>query len=243
MTAADGALAFYSTETNEHRYESPEEAILLDKRTQQVWNGHPCHIIIDNAHDSFEAKLIHMQLWIESLLGLLRETQFVQSICLSSATFSLSSLPVPSESIKTFDVKEIFLEVSVVECLLRTDVPLQQYSDWKLSILQRSCCDSVSYWLKWETNSKFILRRIPEQRFSEYLQLMNSRSQVQVTLSSEHCFVWDDVACILCRQINEDTQVRNEFEWRFSYLLHEKSLLISNFLESFRVLSEASTYF
>ena len=231
VTAADGASAFYSTETNEHRYESPEEAILLDKRTQRVWNGHPCHIIIDNRHDSFEAKLVHTQLWIESLLGLSEDkTLHIHSIRLSASTFSLSSIPVPSEDIKFFAVKETFLDASVVECLLRTDVPsFKQQSDSTVCILERSCGDHVSHWLKLETNTGYLLRRVLHQRFSEYL--LHCTNRPQVTLFSVHCFVWDDTACVLSRQINEET--RNEFEWRFSYHLRGESPLISRLLGSY----------
>jgi hypothetical protein len=46
VTAADGAEKFYTLENNFARSESAEQAIKVDKRTQEVWAGHPRHIIV-----------------------------------------------------------------------------------------------------------------------------------------------------------------------------------------------------
>ena len=48
VTAADGAAKFYSSENNEARYETTEEAIKLDKRLINAWIGHPHFTIIEN---------------------------------------------------------------------------------------------------------------------------------------------------------------------------------------------------
>ena len=47
VTAADGAEEFYG-KGNDARYESEKEAILIDKKLQLAWLGHPRHEIIDN---------------------------------------------------------------------------------------------------------------------------------------------------------------------------------------------------
>lgn len=65
ITAADGAPSFYRcgwTEDDEgrptYRQETPEEAIVLDKKMQEVWHGHSRHVVIHNGHGGgFKGKL------------------------------------------------------------------------------------------------------------------------------------------------------------------------------------------
>ena len=56
VTAADGALEYYTLENNQARSETKEEAKALDKRAMEAWNGHDNLIIIDNKTE-FEEKL------------------------------------------------------------------------------------------------------------------------------------------------------------------------------------------
>lgn len=56
VTAADGCPEFYTLENNQARSESVEEAIALDKKTQEAWLGHNRLVVIDNS-TSFEDKL------------------------------------------------------------------------------------------------------------------------------------------------------------------------------------------
>jgi CYTH domain-containing protein len=51
VTAADGAEAFYTTENNAVRSETPEQARLLDRRVRDAWVGHPHLRVIDNSTD------------------------------------------------------------------------------------------------------------------------------------------------------------------------------------------------
>jgi hypothetical protein len=53
VTAAEGAEEFYSTNTNEARYESAKDAIELDKKLINAWVGHPHFSIIDNTQNGF----------------------------------------------------------------------------------------------------------------------------------------------------------------------------------------------
>jgi hypothetical protein len=48
VTAANGAVEFYTSANNEARYESPNDAIELDKKLINAWVGHPHFSIIDN---------------------------------------------------------------------------------------------------------------------------------------------------------------------------------------------------
>jgi predicted ATPase len=48
-TAANGAEKFYTGENNVARYESVEEARVLDRKLIDAWTGHPHFFLIDNA--------------------------------------------------------------------------------------------------------------------------------------------------------------------------------------------------
>lgn len=57
-TAANGAVKFYTGENNEARYESIEEARVLDKKLIDAWTGHPAFHVIDNIKDqNFQDKV------------------------------------------------------------------------------------------------------------------------------------------------------------------------------------------
>jgi CYTH domain-containing protein/predicted ATPase len=51
VTAADGAEAFYTTENNAVRSETPAEARVLDQRVRDAWVGHPHLRVIVNSGD------------------------------------------------------------------------------------------------------------------------------------------------------------------------------------------------
>jgi CYTH domain-containing protein/thymidylate kinase len=51
VTAADGAEAFYTTENNAVRTETPAQARALDQRVRDAWVGHPLLRVIDNSTD------------------------------------------------------------------------------------------------------------------------------------------------------------------------------------------------
>jgi len=68
VTAAKGAVEFYTTANNAARRESPEEAIEADTKTINAWTGHPHLRIIDNSTD-FEQKIKRLIKEITSYLG------------------------------------------------------------------------------------------------------------------------------------------------------------------------------
>jgi len=69
ITAARGAEEFYSSATNETRIEGLEFARQLDEQTQQVWNGHAHHVLVDNS-TSFEGKMKRIEKIAASIVGL-----------------------------------------------------------------------------------------------------------------------------------------------------------------------------
>lgn len=67
VTAADGALPYYTLANNAARMETPEEAIALDRRTHAAWDGHPYRCTIGN-DCSFEEKNRRLIADIETFL-------------------------------------------------------------------------------------------------------------------------------------------------------------------------------
>lgn len=68
VTAAKGAVEYYTTANNEARRESPEQAAALDDRVIAAWTGHPHLRVIDNSTE-FKGKLIRLIAEISSFLG------------------------------------------------------------------------------------------------------------------------------------------------------------------------------
>ena len=67
VTAAKGAVEFYTVANNEARTETVAEAIALDDRLKAAWSGHPHLCVIDNATD-FEKKMVRLTAAISSFL-------------------------------------------------------------------------------------------------------------------------------------------------------------------------------
>lgn len=68
VTAAKGAESFYTTENNQARTETVEQATLLDDKLIQSWTGHPHLRVIDNS-TGFDEKMRRLIGEIASFLG------------------------------------------------------------------------------------------------------------------------------------------------------------------------------
>jgi hypothetical protein len=70
-TAANGAEKFYTGENNEARYESVEEAKVLDKKLIDAWTGHPAFFVVDNSSSkNFQDKVSRVIDCAFSMIGL-----------------------------------------------------------------------------------------------------------------------------------------------------------------------------
>ena len=67
VTAADGARSYYTNENNSARTETPEEAIVLDRKTFDAWHEHPMHFVADNSGD-FSFKLAQVKKHIDEII-------------------------------------------------------------------------------------------------------------------------------------------------------------------------------
>ena len=68
VTAANGAAEFYTLENNAARYETVEQAIVLDNELIRCWSGHPRLSIIENTM-GFEEKMRTLITQISDFLG------------------------------------------------------------------------------------------------------------------------------------------------------------------------------
>ena len=67
ISAANGAEAFYAQDAERH--ETPEEARVLDEKTQRMWWGHPHLRVIDNS-TNFESKMKRVIQALARMLGI-----------------------------------------------------------------------------------------------------------------------------------------------------------------------------
>ena len=68
VTAAKGAVEFYTTANNSARTETVEQAAALDDKLISAWTGHPHFLVIDNT-TSFEEKMKKLIAEISAFLG------------------------------------------------------------------------------------------------------------------------------------------------------------------------------
>lgn len=68
VTAAQGAVNFYTLSNNHARTETPEQAIAMDRKLISCWTGHPYLRIIDNSTD-FNTKMKRLVNDITNFLG------------------------------------------------------------------------------------------------------------------------------------------------------------------------------
>ena len=69
VSAADGAESFYETVTNEDRYNTAEEARVVDKRLREAYMGHHRWFMIDNPGVQFDQKVAKTKETIYHILG------------------------------------------------------------------------------------------------------------------------------------------------------------------------------
>eukprot|EP00668_Euglena_longa_P017259 GGOE01021632.1.p1 GENE.GGOE01021632.1~~GGOE01021632.1.p1 ORF type:complete len:579 (-),score=203.62 GGOE01021632.1:244-1947(-) len=126
VTAADGAEEFYTTSNNSARLETADEARVLDKKTMQVYLGHPHLVIVNNSTD-FVTKVERVLTSISELMGVSVPTHgsYHRYLVKESAP---TTLPVPC------------VEVDIEIHILQSSDP-----DVEVRLLARGQDDSWSY--------------------------------------------------------------------------------------------------
>jgi hypothetical protein len=108
-TAANGAEKFYTGENNVARYESVEEARVLDKKLIDAWTGHPHFFVVDNAHSkNFDDKVSRVVDCVLNMIGLpSAQTYYKKFLLAMPNTFDIQ---VPKGVKKeVFQIEEVFL--------------------------------------------------------------------------------------------------------------------------------------
>jgi CYTH domain-containing protein len=104
VTAADGAEAFYTTENNAVRSETPAQARLLDQRVRDAWLGHPRLRVIDNSTD-FARKVQRVTAAVCQVVGV-PEPQEIERKFLLRDQPAHAEVPVRFEE---FDIEQTYL--------------------------------------------------------------------------------------------------------------------------------------
>jgi predicted ATPase len=107
VTAANGAVSYYTLDNNEARTETPEEAVQVDNRTQQMWVGHPHLYVFDNSTD-FEGKMRRLVNMVSRIVGL------PSNLTRQSVKYLLKSPPnlqlfPPNVPYQLFEIEKVYL--------------------------------------------------------------------------------------------------------------------------------------
>jgi CYTH domain-containing protein len=104
VTAADGAEAFYTTENNAVRSETPAQARMLDQRVRDAWLGHPHLRVIDNSTD-FARKVQRVTAAACQVVGVPEPQELERKFLLRDRS-ARGAVPVRLEE---FDIEQTYL--------------------------------------------------------------------------------------------------------------------------------------
>ncbi len=172
VTAAEGAEAFYTTENNGARLETPEEARDLDRRTRESWLGHPHLKVIDNRTD-FQGKIQRAFDAISRLLGIPSSSAAKQRYLVGDVSYN--DLPVH----QVVEIEQIYLR--------------PRSGDEEITIRKRGQGDSHLYFLR---RSAKMLPSIKSEELIDEQQFLNLRKLVdprtEPLLKERICFIWNN---------------------------------------------------
>ncbi|MDD4195506.1 MAG: AAA family ATPase [Syntrophorhabdaceae bacterium] len=174
VTAADGAPDYYTGENNSARLETAEEALRIDRRTQEGWLGHPRFKIIDNSTD-FEGKMHRTFSAIAAMVGIpdvppIQEKYLVRQI-------DMSGLP-PHQRL---DIEQIYLRTKEKGAEIRIRKRGQDGMNFYFLARTRTVGDNQPVEEE---------ELIPEQEYVNLIRLRDRNTQV---LSKDRiCFLWNN---------------------------------------------------
>ncbi len=179
VTAANGAADYYTLENNQARQETPEQAIVLDTKTQHAWVGHPHLKVIDNTID-FESKKKRV---LDSL-------------------FHSLGIPVPLEIEYKYLIDSSFSEKDIPKNIHRVTLDVVQHylqsnnQKWEERVRKRGegANNMYTYTLKRPTllgNSRFEKERIIT--YPEYVRFLERQDPLHVPIfKSRTCFLYEN---------------------------------------------------
>jgi CYTH domain-containing protein/predicted ATPase len=175
VTAADGAEEYYTGENNTARLETPEEAVLIDRKIQESWLGHPHFKIIDNSTD-FQYKIRRTFAAMAQLLG----------------------IPIPLPTQEKYLVKDVCVGDLPARQILRIEQVYLRSKDRNEEIrIRRRGQDGVYLHFLSRSNiarngSNRVAEEelIPEQEYLNLTRLMDPKTEI---LRKERvCFLWNN---------------------------------------------------
>ena len=204
VTAAKGAVEFYTTANNSARTETPEQAIDMDDKTIAAWTGHPHLRIIDNSTD-FDEKIRRLIVEITSYLGEPEPFEIERKFLIEYPDVEwLKSLPNCQQ-------------VEIIQTYLRND------TDDEIRVRQRGLNGNFTYTKTIKRKVSDIKRVEIEKRLTkdEYLSLLmqadTTRHQIRKTrycVSYDNCYLeldvypfWNDKAILEIELAHEDDPI------------------------------------
>lgn len=204
VTAAKGAEAAYTTENNEARTETVEEAAAMDDRFIAAWTGHPYFRVIDNSTD-FDEKMQRLLREISSFLGELNPYEIERKYLIEYPDLEwLDSLP----NCQKVDIEQIYL---------------RSEPDEEIRIRRRGLGRDAMYYLTERriTNNKKQLRTQRRLTEGEYRMLVMQADPARREIrKTRYCLTyacqyfeidvfpcWDDQAIAEIELSSEDTEV------------------------------------
>jgi CYTH domain-containing protein/predicted ATPase len=175
ITAADGAPEFYTLTNNAARSESLEQAIILDKKLQDVWLGHPHLRVIDNSTD-FEEKVRRVVAAICNVVGVPEPIERERKFLINRD--SLAVLPIRHE---TVDIEQTYLESSAFKDNTR--------------IRKRGQHNYFTYTqtIKTKIGSGKNIEKQRNLSEKEFLKLLESANPFHNTIKKKRsCFLWEN---------------------------------------------------
>ena len=204
VTAAKGAVEFYTTANNSARTETPEQAIEMDDKTIAAWTGHPHLRIIDNS-TGFDEKIRRLIVEITSYLGEPEPFEIERKFLIKYPDIEwLKSLPNCQQ-------------VEIIQTYLRSD------TDDEIRVRQRGLNGNFTYTKTIKRKVSDIKRVEIEKRLTkdEYLSLLmqadTTRHQIRKTrycVSYDNCYLeldvypfWNDKAILEIELAHEDDPI------------------------------------
>ena len=175
VTAAEGAIEFYTGDNNTARIETPEEALRFDHGIRESWLGHPHFKIIDNRTD-FEGKIKRTFAAISQLLN----------------------IPVPLERKEKFLIKNIdYKNLPVHQVIQVEEICLRSKNrNEEVRIRKRGQDGAYLYFLTRKKTIKGHDNYIEEEELiteQEFHTLKNLIDPKTVIIEKEHiCFLWNN---------------------------------------------------
>ena len=205
VTAAKGAEEFYTTENNQARWETPEQARDNDTKVMQAWTGHPHFRIIDNS-TGFDEKIKRLMTEITSYLGEPEPYEIERKFLIEYPDVAwLESLP---------NVQK----VDIIQTYLNSENPEDE-----VRVRQRGLNGNYVYTKTIKRRVSDIKRMEIERMLTkdEYLALLmnadTSKHQIRKTrycMSYKDCYLeidiypnWNDVAILEIEMSSEDAKI------------------------------------